>query len=1124
MSLKIICGRAGTGKSKYCFDEIAKRIKSEKKIYMITPEQFSFTAEKKLLEVLDSSAVIGAEVLSFARIGYRVMQEVGSMTKTNLSGSGKAMMFYDIVRKYHKQLTFLGKKDENIEVIDSLITELKKHNITLDKLKEQIENTKEISLKMKLQDICYIYEMFQKQMADEYIDENDILTILKEKLPESKMFNDAVIYIDEFAGFTTQEYEVIAKLLKVAKQVVITICSDEDRESLNPDTDIFYSNKMTIAKLYDLAKENDIEIEPSTLLSDIKRFESKELLHLEKNLYEVRYKDLKEEMQDIKLFLANNYYEEIEKIANKIIEQVKSKNLRYSDIAILTKNMDTYSSIAKAIFAKYQIPIFMDEKKGLSQNLLAQYVLAIFEIYARSWSHESVFQYLKLGFCDIDGKELYELENYCTKWGIKGKKWHQEDWNYGAWDEESKNKVDRFNQIRKEIVDPLINLKDAITKEQTVKEITKLFYEFLVNMQIDQKIKQKSSNLEKLGYIELSNEYMTSWKIMMDLLDELVLVFGDQKVGFEHFYQLLKTGLQNSSLGKIPATIDCVMMGDVERTRSHDVKVLYIIGLNDGVFPSVQTEEGFLNDKDRSYLKEAGVELAKSTVEKIYDDNFNIYKAFTTAKEKLYLSYSSSDLEGKALRPSILLSRLKKIFPSLIEQSSQEESKEFYIKQEAFEALLQKLNSLIEGKNIDSVWFDLYQYFKQDSQYEDILKRSINGMFYSNIPEVIRKDLTEKLYGTTLHTTVSRLEKYQSCPFSFYLKYGLKLKEQETFQIRTLDTGSFMHDVIDEFFTMIFEKNSDIKQMEEDQVRKIVYEIIEDKLGLKQNYLLTSTPKFKALTNKLKRVILQSILYIVEGLKKTDFKVIGNEVEFKKGHKYEPIVLSLEDGKKVEITGKIDRIDLAKDQNGEYLRIIDYKSSVKNVDLNEVVAGLQIQLLTYLDAACKIEERMPAGVLYYSLIDPIIKSKRSMSQEEIEKEIKKRFKMNGLILADVNVVKMMDKTLEKGSSDVIPVYIDKEGNISKGKSNVVDQKQFQILQKYVKTTIRKIAKEIVKGKIDLKPYYESKTKKTPCQYCEYHSICQFNPGFCNNQYRIIPQMTKEEALLQMQDELDKESM
>lgn len=1022
------------------------------------------------------------------------------------------MMIFDLLNAKKKELKFLGKTNENIDLIARSITEFKKHGIKIEEIEKEIKTVKDPALKMKLEDMLCLYQGFQKKIQDNYIDENDVLTILAQNIEESKEFQDSIIYIDEFAGFTKQEYDIIQKLLKQAKEVTITVNTDSLEESVIPDTDLFYPNKVTVGRLREMLIKNGVKENKPIYLGKAYRYHSKELEHLEKNLYQNKIEKYPNEVEDIHLFLANNPYTEVEKIAEEIIFLVKEKKYRYRDISIITKQLEQYASLIKGIFEKYHIPVFIDEKKELNQNIIVKYILSILEIFSKNWSYESVFQYLKSGFSNLEEEDIYRLENYCIRWGIKGNKCYKQDWNYGIITEDDKKQVEWLNELRRNITYPLLKFYQSVQEQKNVKQITKILYEFLKEEGIEQKVKNKVENLQQGGLLELANEYEASFEIIISVLDEMVLVFGEEQITFEKYMEYLKIGLKNSGLGKIPAMQDSVTVGDAERSRSHKVKAIFIIGLNDGVFPSNKQEEGFFNDQDREILKQDGVELAKGSLEQLYDDQFNIYKAFSTAEEKLYLSYPSSDQEGKSLRISMMISKVKKMFPKIKEESDMiSDSNEILVKETAFEKLIQKLREKKEGKEIEPIWYEIYQYYSKKEGWKEKLETSIQGLEYTNKPQTIEKELITKLYGNTLHTTISRLEQYRSCAFSFYLKYGLKISEKKTFKIQSLDTGSFMHEVIDTFFTQLREENKKITDLTEESLKDMVSKIVEEKLGLSKNDIFNSTPKFKVLTNRLKRVIMQAMKYIIESLKDTDFYVIENEVEFKKGSSYPPIQLELENGKKVEITGKIDRIDLGKNAEGNYIRIIDYKSAVKNIDLNEVMTGLQIQLLTYLDAACK-EDEIPAGVLYFQLIDPIIKANKSMTEEEIKAEIQKRFKMNGLILADVNVVKMMDKTLESGASKKIPAYIDKEGNLSKSKSSAVTKEQFYLLQKYIKKTMKEISLEIMSGKIDLNPYYNPKNKRVPCEYCEYRSVCQFKRGFCENDYHYLTNFSQSEVL------------
>ena len=613
---------------------------------------------------------------------------------------------------------------------------------------------------------------------------------------------------------------------------------------------------------------------------------------------------------------------------------------------------------------------------------------------------------------------------------------------------------------------------------------------------------------------DLVQEYKESYEILVNVLDEIVKIFRDENITINQYANILKQGLKASSLGKIPGTQDQVIMGDVDRSRSHKVDTIFIIGLNDGVYPSINKSEGFLGDEDREYLKKQGIELAKGTLENLYDDNFNIYKAFTTAERELHLSYSSADTEGGALRPSIYITKIKKMFPNLKETSDVITQKYEITNQKAtYEALIEKL-AKIQEKELEPEWEETYRYFENEASWKNKLEKDLQGLSYTNIPQNIETTTIEKLYGNVLKTSVSKLETYKKCPFSYFLKYGLNLKQKEKLKIQNFDTGSFMHEIIDLFFNQVKEENIQLTELlgEEEKIRKIVNQIVETKLDYGK-YIFTATVKYKILIQRLERMVTKALKYIVESLVYSDFNVEGTEVEFDNGKEYKPIEITLGTGKRIEIRGKIDRVDIARTSDGNYLRIIDYKSSARNVDLNEVYAGISIQLLTYLDAICEEKDLMPAGILYFNLIEKNVNPKVK-TEEAIEEEIRKQFKMKGLILADIEVMKMQDNNLKEGTtSKIIPAGISGKGAINKRDTNGVEQEEFEILQKYIGKIIKEIGKEILQGKIDLKP--TNYKGKTPCRYCEYHAICGFDARNNKNKYEYIENLSKDDIIRKM---------
>lgn len=813
MKLNLIYGRSGTGKSEYIYNDIKQKL-GTRKIFLIVPEQCNLSAEKKLFDKLNVNSLIDVEVLTLSRMAYRVSNEIGGKNFCHLSKVGKDMLIFDLISKEKSKLNFLGKSEKNVDVVNRMFTELKKHKISLLDLKNA--NIEDEYTRLKLKDITIIYENYEKKLNNNFIDENDDLTILAENLKGTNLLNDASIYIDEFLGFTPQEYDVFRELSKKCYDVTVAVATDDLNNSTVKENDIFYFNKKYANKLKEIAKENNYKI-TETFLEETYRFKSKELKFLEENysVYNTKYED---NCDNIKLFLANNPYTEMENVAQTIHNLVKKCGYHYNEIGIITEDIEKYSEDAKSICSKYDIPLFIDEKKDLNQNILIKFIIAMLEIFSKKWSFESVFNYLKIGLLDVPNKDIYLLENYCMKWGIRGTRFYNREFNY----EQINDVQERLENIRKKIVLPLIKFKNSVSNEKTVLQITKEIYNFLIDNKIHEKLDEK---VKSYNSIAISDEYNTSYKLLISILDEMCMVFKNEKITFEKYKELLEIGLSSCELGKIPATQDQVVLGDTERTRSNKLKIVFVIGINDGSFPTANKVEGYLNDTDRNILKNAGIELAKNSIDALYEEQFNIYRTLTTPEEKLFLSYSSSDKEGKSIRPSILIKKIKRMFPNLKEESDiiKKDFKITNIKA-TFEETLNVYKEFLEGKEVSDEWKQIFRYFfKKDPNR---FKRAISGIYYTNNAEKISKENIERLYGSSLKTSVSRLESYRKCPFSFHLTYGLKLREKEQIKIEAVDTGSFMHEVIDLFFKEIDDKAINIKEISDEEILKIVNQIV----------------------------------------------------------------------------------------------------------------------------------------------------------------------------------------------------------------------------------------------------------------------------------------------------------
>lgn len=1128
MGIRFIFGRAGAGKSYYCLNQIKKKIDNDKnnKLIMLVPDQYTFQTEKKLLEHVGEKALLRAEVLSFKRMATRVFDKCGGRAINVIEDSGKNMLIYKLLKDKGEELQYfnrISKQQGFVGIVSKSITEFKKYNISEEMLKEkelQIDNK---DLREKINDLTSIYETFNENLHKGYIDSDDILSILAQKLKSCELYNDAEIWIDEFTTFTPQQLEVLKVLAKQCKNLNITLCSDGEIQFTEGETDIFDVIKNTENRILKMMQENNISYkEPVNLNKEnIYRFkESKELGHIEKYFFNFPFKIYKGNCKDIRLYKANNNYSEIEWVAQDILRLVRDKGYRYKDIAVVCREIDSYDKITSVIFNEYNIPYFLDKKREILSNPLVVLIISALEILVTNWSYESVFKYVKSGLITLETNFIDKLENYILANGIKGYKWTR-DLLISQDEELTQEEIEIFEYME-EIRRPIINLYNKIKVDVTVRKYCTALYEFLLEINAFETMDKWLDNFNDKGMQDKIKEYTQVPSIVMDMLDQAVEVLGDEVVDLKTFSKILISGFEEKEIGVIPMALDQVNIGDIARIKGRDVKALYIVGANDGVLPSANKDEGILSDEDRIELKSMGIELASDTRSRVFEEQFMVYTALTIPSNYLMITYPMADFEGKSLRPSIVIPRLKKILSRLKEESEIFNSNLFDDKYHNITAPVPTFNELIEAlrreyenEEIEPYWVETFKWFEESEEFKDRTKIIFNGLNYTNLVERIPREKIKRLYSNDngrLIFSVSRIEKYAQCPFSYYVQYGLKAKDRKVYEFTAPDLGSFMHDILDQFTNKIRKDHILWGDLTKERCSEIVNELVNNKLRNETNSILNSNKKYQYFSERFKKTITKSVTVISEQMRKGEFDIFKSEFDFGDFKDSDPIKLELPSKETVYLKGRVDRIDKV-DLNGEtYIRIVDYKSGSKNFDLNELYYGLQIQLLVYLDAILKNSKQilktqcMPGGILYFKIDNPIIKSKKALTEEEIQVEVLKKLKMDGLLLKNVELVKAMDKDMETYSL-VIPAAFKKDGDFT-STSSVVTEEQFELLRKYVNDKMIEICEEMLSGEVKIEPCKSSKV--TYCDYCDYSAICQFDTSIRDNKYKIILKKKKDD--------------
>lgn len=1153
MGLKFVLGRGGIGKTSFMLNEIKKRVQDNETspVILLVPEQYSFEMEKnmsKLFQGEEKDKYLRSRVLSFKTMSSIVFSKVGGLTDVNINSSGKAMIIYKSIDKISNELKVYGRSSTQLGFVGSItdmISELKQYNVSPDILENIAGEIENETLRYKLMDIAKIYGEFEKNLHENYVDSQDMLTSLSAKLQQCDYFKDAYIYIDEFTGFTPNQYGILRELLKQAKEVYISLTIDSLTQFTYSKNDAFSRTKYTYEKLYKIAAEEGVKIYPNINLNTekVKRFKgNEELQHLEAFYHAYPYRKYEKETEHIKIKEFNNLYDEVEQVAKDIVHLVRDKKVRYKDITVATRDLNRYDFLVRSIFKEYEIPNFIDAKREAKSNPIIVLILSALEMRNRRYSYETMFRYLKSGLIGVSDEDISLLENYVLQNGIKGKKWFEEKWEYKVnpnyLAEESEfdlEQKERINETKDKVLEPIIKLQDKLKKpNKTVREICTYVYEFLLDINIEETLESLINNFNEKGDLEIAKEYSQVWQIVVDILDQMVELMGDEKISLDKFMKVISLGFDEYELGLVPPSMDQVLVSSIDRMKNSNTKYLYLIGTTDGVFPLISKESGLLSDKDRDTLGEKGVEVDIDSKTKTYEEQFLVYKALTYTSENLIITYPISDHEGKTLRPSIIISRLKKIFPNInlksyvlkdLDNSSESALDNITVKAPTFNELINAIKEFEIRGDINEVYLDLYRYFLSDEEYRNKLEKVVSGLSYTNQVEKVEREKIKQLYENK-NLSISKLERYAQCPFSYFIQYGLKAQERREYSFTAPDLGSFIHNILDIFSKSLNKDKLNWHEIDEDYIRSRVSLIVDEMISKIPGFILNSSERYKYLAYRLKKMLVSAISIISMQIKQGNFEPVDYEVSFRKNGKYPPIKIVLDDGQEVTLVGQIDRIDELEKDDSKYIRIIDYKSGDKSINLTEVYYGLQLQLLVYLDAIIESDRHKksnlkPAAILYNRIDNPIVRSNEDQKDSVINEEILKKLRMNGLVLKDVDIITEMDMSLKEGerkTSLVIPANLDKNGNIGRYTKGVTEP-EFDILRQYVKHEVKELCERMVGGDISIVP---CKNKNgASCDFCTYSSICQFDPSIKGNMYTIINDKSDEEVIKLMEKEVKK---
>ena len=1143
MSLRFYFGPSGSGKSHRIYEEIMQRAAQEpgRNFLIIVPDQFTMQTQKDLVMRSDRGGILNIDVLSFGRLSHRILEEVGTKEMPVLDDTGKSLVLQKIAADLKEQLPAMGSllhKQGYIHEVKSAISEFMQYGIStqdMDKLIASAE--KRGALAMKLRDLKTLYRGFQDYIRDHFITTEETLDVLRRSLVKSKILPDSVVVFDGFTGFTPIQNRLIQELMRVCEETIVTVTigEEEDPYQMDGEQKLFHLSKKTVADLVKLAAEAEVTRgEDVFVKGGPNRFtEASALCYLEQNLFRYQYEPYTEKQCEIRMFEALSPREEVHQTALYIRKLIREEGLTYRDIAVVIGDLEGYASYVETEFGQLEIPCFLDRTRGIVLNPMIEYIKSALQLYIRDFSYDTVFHFLRSGMADISREEIDELENYVIRTGARGYRTYSrlftrktEEMQQGSGQEDTERAeetMERLNRIRQQFADTVEILHMA--PRAKAGEYVDHLYDFLVQNQVQQKLLNYQQRFEQEGDLAKAREYAQIYRLVMDLLDQIYELLGEEEISLQEFADILEAGFGEITVGTIPQNVDRIVVGDMERTRLKQVKVLFFLGVNDGNIPKNVSKGGIISDMDREFLIESGTEMAPSPRQQMYIQRLYLYLNMTKPSQRLYLSYAKVNSDGKGIRPSYLIDTVRKLFPQLAVEYPQNRSRLEQIegRQEGARYLAEELREYADGTLREEERQDFYLMYRAYEADPEGRDRLTAAAFRRYKESGLSRIVARALYGRQLENSVSRLETYAACACRHFLQYGLSLQEREEFGFEVSDMGNVYHAVLENFAGKLAESGRTWWDFDENFATQAIKEAVEGYAATYGETVLYSSARNEYAITRMSRILTRTVLTLQQHLKQGSFQPDDYELSFRFAEDLDSIHVDLSEEEKMHLQGRIDRIDVSEDAEHVYVKVIDYKSGNKKFDLAALYYGLQLQLVVYMNAAMELESRkhpdkeiVPAALLYYHIDDPTIETPVELTQEQINEEILTKLRMNGVVNSDPAVVERLDRFLQD-KSKVIPVEKKKDGSFS-ARSGILSREELQVVSAYVDTKIRQIGREILDGKIAANPY--EKGNEEACTYCAYKKVCGFDGSIPGYEKRQLEDLDKQTLMQRMQETME----
>lgn len=1075
MALQFVLGPSGAGKSYTVYQQmIAEAMEHPSHNFiLLVPEQYSLALQRKLVQMHPNKGTMNIDVIGFNRLTYRIFDELQVTPGHVLEDFGKTMLIRQIAEQVKDSLSVYSgclSRAGFIDEVKSLMSEMYQYDLSRERLNNVLEKLKDVAsenlLYRKLLDMKTIFEAFDERLSGSYIVAEQLTELLASLIPRSSLIKNSTIVMDGFTGFTPIQRKVVRGLLAYAcdVRVILTIDRQSYEKERLPEHALFYLTRETMDYLKADARECQVEVAEDIFIDGVEnsRWKGDALKHLEQNIFRYPYQTYEHNQENIFLTSYDNPMQEICGVAEQIHSLVREHGYRYRDIAVISGNLEQTIGYAERLLPMYQIPYFLDYSRPVKNNPYIDAIEHLLALCADNFSYDSMFAFLKSGVLDeISYDDIEMLENYVLASGMRGASWWKKELSDGE-----------IEPTRAYVMEIVLPFYEAVTaKNITVSNYVQAIYDLFQAVRYEEKL---------AGYPGL-------YERICDLLEKMLEVMTEDVVTIDTFSELLKIGLSDLSLGMIPNSLDSIIVGDITRTRLDDIRVLFIIGVNDGVIPKKTSPAQIISDREKERLSEYSFVLAPTEKVNAYIEQFYLYINMTKPADKLYLSYTQLSGANEVMRPSYIIGRIKNLYPKLQVLYAKETEHPITTSEAGVQILILGLQALMNGDNSRAEQtLALYRLYLE-SEDTALVARIQDAMEYSNIPKQLTEEVAALVRVKLLSQSVSKLEKYAQCAYAFFLQYALGLRERGIKQIDRRNNGLILHSALESLYRHVHDNMDNAwdtvsEAFCDDLMERFVTEAFADEYG--EQWM--EDARYEHLQNVLVRIGKRTVGRLIKLGNKDLLLPEFFEYKFKKEIALDSM------GETMTLMGVVDRGDVYYDSHANEikLRVIDYKSGNRDFKINELYEGLQLQLSIYMDVmeelvadqykqqgntdACVV----PDGMYYYQMKDPFVDAE---NEEDAEAKRDKQFVYKGL--------------------------------------KQTDEEYFKTITGYAHKKVKELAETMLTGKMDKAPMVRGNTNA--CQYCSYADVCRFDEQYGGNHYRYLRYKDSEKDLVyeKMQSEL-----